>query len=244
MGERKVTVFVTCLADTFRPDVAEAVVTVLERFGVSVKVPAGQTCCGQPAYNAGYLDEAKKAALHFLDVFDGDDPIVCPSGSCASMVKHGFLRLFEDDPQNRERAEKTGERVYEFTQFLVKVLGVDGSRFSVPGKVTYHASCHTTRHLGVRDEPLSILKSLKEGEFVPMRDAEQCCGFGGLFMAKLPEISCAIADEKAECVDETGADLVTGCDLACLFNIQDALRRRGSRVRVEHIARVLAGGLE
>jgi len=239
----RVQLFGTCLVDSFFPEVGNATVRLLRRFGVTVTCPKEQTCCGQPAYNAGYRDEAKGAAEHFLSVFRGDDFIVTPSGSCAAMVKHGYPELFRGDPGRKAEAESAARRVYELSQFLVRVLRAHEAGFSGKGRVTYHSSCHLARSLGVREEPLLLLASVRGAEFVPLPDAARCCGFGGMFMAKLPEISCALADEKAESILSTGADTVTGCDAGCLMNISDALKKKGTRVRVAHLATLLAEGM-
>lgn len=238
----RVLLFGTCLVDSFFPEVGEASLRLLRRFGVTPVFPEGQTCCGQPAFNAGYQDTARSAAAHFLSVFEGDEPIVTSSGSCAAMVKHYYPGLFPDDSAMRRKAEHAASRVYELTQFLVHVLRVHQAGLSGSGTVTYHASCHLTRSLGVREEPLLLLRSLKGIRFVPMPDADRCCGFGGMFMAKLPEVSCALADEKADSIAATGADTVAGCDSGCLMNIADAMRRRGSPIRVRHLAELLAEG--
>ena len=158
-------------------------------------------------------------------------------------VKHYYPRLFRDDPSLLAMAKRAGERTHELTQFLVHVAKAHEAGLRGKGTVTYHASCHLTRSLGVREEPLALLASLKGATFVPMPDAARCCGFGGTFMAKLPEISCALADEKVASIEGTGADTVTGCDSGCLMNIADAMRRRGTRIRVAHIAPLLAEGL-
>jgi L-lactate dehydrogenase complex protein LldE len=239
----RVQLFGTCLVDAFFPEVGEATVRLLRHFGVEVAYPQGQTCCGQPAFNAGYRDEAKRAAAHFLSVFTGSDPIVTPSGSCAAMVKHHYPDLLRDDPELSRAAADAAGRVYELSQFLVRVLRAHEAGFAGKGRVTYHSSCHLTRSLGVREEPLTLLASLRGAEFVPLPDATRCCGFGGMFMAKLPEISCALADEKAAAILGTGAGTVTGCDSGCLMNIADALKKRGSGVRVAHLAQLLAEGL-
>jgi L-lactate dehydrogenase complex protein LldE len=231
------------MVDSFFPEVGEATVRLLEHFGVEVVFPQGQTCCGQPAFNAGYRDEAKGAAEHFLSIFTGSDPIVTPSGSCAAMVKHHYPELFRDDPRLLEKAEGVAGRVFELSQFLVQVLHAHQQAYRSSGTLTYHSSCHLTRALGVREEPLQLIAALQGAHFVPMPDALRCCGFGGMFMAKLPEISCALGDEKAESIIATGADTVTGCDSACLMTIADALKKRGSGVRVAHLAQLLAEGL-
>ncbi len=239
----RVQLFGTCLMDAFFPEVGEATVRLLRHFGVEVAFPQGQTCCGQPAFNAGYRTEARGAAEHFLSVFEGADSIVTPSGSCAAMVKHHYPELFRNHPTLSEKAQSVAGRVYELSQFLVRRLGADQAGFAGKGRITYHASCHLTRGLGVREEPLTLLSSLHGAEFVPLPDATRCCGFGGMFMAKLPEISCALADEKAEAIIGSGADTVTGCDSGCLMTIADALKKRGSGIRVKHLAQVLAEGL-
>ncbi len=239
----RVKLFGTCLVDTFFPEAGEAVVKLLRHFGVDIVYPKDQTCCGKPPNSAGYVNEAKHAARHFISVFQGDDPIVIPSGSCASMVKIHYPELFRDDPAMKEKAENTAGRTYELTQFLVHVLKAHEAGLQAKGKITYHVSCQLSRELGVREEPLLLLESLEGSEFVHLPHADRCCGFGGTFMGKLPEVSMAIAGEKAETIIQTNADTVTGCDLGCLMNISDALKRAGSEVRVKHIAQVLAEGL-
>jgi len=239
----RVQLFGTCMVDSFFPEVGDATVRLLKHFGVEVVFPHGQTCCGQPAFNAGYRDEARGAAEHFLSVFTGDDPIVTPSGSCAAMVKHHYPGLFQGDSPLGEKARGAAARVFEMSQFLVQVLRAHERVFVGSGKITYHSSCHLTRTLGVREEPLLLISALSGAEFVPMPDATRCCGFGGMFMAKLPEISCALADEKADSIMATGADTVTGCDSACLMTIADGLKRRGSDVKVKHLVQLLAEGV-
>ena len=239
----RVQLFGTCMVDSFFPEVGEAAVRLLEHFGVEVVYPHGQTCCGQPAFNAGYREEARGAAEHFLSIFTGNDPIVTPSGSCAAMVKHHYPEMFHDNAPLAEKAASVAARVFEISQFLVQVLRAHERVFTGSGKITYHSSCHLTRTLGVREEPLLLISALKGAEFMPMPDATRCCGFGGMFMAKLPEISCALADEKAESIMATGADTVTGCDSACLMVIADALKRRGSGIAVKHLVQLLAEGI-
>jgi L-lactate dehydrogenase complex protein LldE len=239
----RVQLFSTCLIDTFFPETGEAIVRLLRHFGVEVAYPKGQTCCGKPADSGGYNQESRKAAEHFIDLFAGGDPIIIPSGSCASMVKNHYPDLFQDDDRMREKAKAIASRTYELSQFLVHVLKAHEAGLTGQGRITYHASCQLTRELEVREEPLLLLKSLQGVEFLPLPYADRCCGFGGIFMAKLPEISVAMAEEKAETILSTGADTVTGCDHGCLMNIRDALQRRGSRVKVKHLAAVLAEGL-
>jgi len=240
----RVQLFSTCLVDSFFPETGEATVRLLRHFGVDVTYPKGQTCCGKPTDSGGYSSESRKAAEHFISVFQGSDPIIIPSGSCASMVKNHYPELFKDDARMREKAEAIASRTHELSHFLVHVLRVHEAGLTGKGRITYHASCQLTRELGVREEPLLLLKSLKGVEFVPLPYADRCCGFGGIFMAKLPELSVALAEEKAETILTTGTDTVTGCDHGCLMNIADALRRRGSPVQVRHIAAVLAEGMQ
>jgi len=226
------------------PETGEATLKLLRHFGVDVKYPKGQTCCGKPADSGGYRGESRKAAEHFISVFDGSaDPIVMPSGSCASMVKNHYPELLKDNERMRQKAEAIASRTYELTQFLVHVLHAHENGFQGTGRLTYHASCQLTRELGVREEPLLLLQSIKGTEFVPLPNADRCCGFGGIFMAKQPEISMALVDEKLDTILSVAADTVTGCDHGCLMNIADAVRRRGSNVKVKHIAAVLAEGL-
>lgn len=240
----RVQLFGTCLIDTFYPETGMAVVKLLRHLGVDVGYPKGQTCCGKPADSGGYVREARKAAKHFISVFEGtSDPIVIPSGSCASMVKNHYPDLFKDDPHMHEKAVAIADRAYELSWFLVHVLKAHEAGLVGEGKITYHASCQLTRELGVREEPLLLLQSLRGIEFIPMQYADRCCGFGGMFMVKLPEVSMAIADEKLDTILSTGASTVCGCDHGCLMNISDAIKRRGSSVQAKHLAVVLSEGL-
>ena len=242
--KRPVSLFSTCMADTFFPGVCFSTVAVLERFGVDVRVPLSQTCCGQPAFNSGNRLEARRMAARFLSVFEGEEHIVTPSGSCAAMVKKEYPVLFRDEPALLSRARLLGERVYELTQFLVEVLGVTDPRSSFSGKVTYHDSCHLRRGLGVSEAPRKLLRAIPGVEFVEMKESERCCGFGGVFAVKYPGISCRMVDRKIERILETGASFVTSGDLGCLMNIGGAISRSGYPVRAVHIAEILAGTLE
>lgn len=238
----KASIFITCLVDQFRPAVGEAMVKVLESHGVRLHFPPEQTCCGQPAFNNGYLAQARKMAQHFIEVFDGDDYIVTPSGSCAAMVKKHYPSLFTHDPVLQERCRSVGARVYEFSEFLVKVLGVEkAGSVSYPGRVTYHHSCHLLRELGIKEEPLRLLKSVQGLHYVEMEKADQCCGFGGMFSIRYPEISRAIVDEKIDLVKKAEVDAVVVNDSGCLMNISGRLRRLGVPIKVFHLAELLAG---
>jgi L-lactate dehydrogenase complex protein LldE len=242
MYPKRVTLFVQCLVDGIYPQVAEAMVQVFKHLGIAVDCPEDQTCCGQPAFNSGYRSAAKRAAAHFLDVFAGDDTIVCPSGSCVAMVRHHYPELFADDERLLRRAHRVGRKTFEFSQYLVDVLGVDdlGARFN--GIVTYHDSCHLLRHLGIATQPRRLIGKVQGARLVEMTDADHCCGFGGTFAIKYPQISTAMVDDKVANILATGADAVIGCDISCLMNIQGRLSRLGSPVKTMHIAQLLAAG--
>jgi L-lactate dehydrogenase complex protein LldE len=239
-----VSLFFTCLADAFFPNVAFAAVAVLERFGADVRVPLSQTCCGQPAYNSGNRREARKMARKFLDAFSGEGYIVSPSGSCAAMVRNEYPALFRDEPQAYSLACSVGERVYELSQFLVDVLGVSDPLSPFRGKVTYHDSCHLRRGLGVAEAPRKLLRAIPGVTLVEMADSDRCCGFGGVFSVKFPHISCRMAEDKIERILATGAQYVTSGDLGCLMNIGGMISRYGYPVRPIHLAEILAGDVK
>lgn len=238
----KVSLFITCLADTFFPEVGESVVQVLRRLGVEVDFPWQQTCCGQVAFNSGYHDEARRVASALIRAFADSEYILAPSGSCAAMCRHYYPMLFRDDPEMQRQADAFNRKLYEFSEFVVKVLGVTdvGARF--PARATYHASCHMTRGLEVREEPLKLLRAVKDLELVELPYARDCCGFGGTFAVKMAEISEAMLEEKLSHLAETGAEVLIGSDMACLMHMQGRLQRIGSPVRVMHVAQVLAEG--
>ncbi len=235
-----VTLFIQCIIDTMFPDVAESMVNVLEGLNIQVSCPTDQTCCGQPAFNSGHRKIARAAACKFIDLFEDAEVIVSPSGSCVNMVRNHYPELFADDPDMQKRAIQVGRKTYEFTQYLVDVFQIEdvGARF--PGKVTYHASCHLNRFLGIDRQPRTLLNHIKEMELIEMQDADRCCGFGGTFAVKYSDISEAILKEKVDNILQTGADVVTGCDMGCLMNIQGMLSRLNSPVQVKHIAQLLA----
>ena len=235
------TLFIQCLVDGCFPEVAEAMVAVLRRLGLGVRYPADQTCCGQPAFNAGHRAPARMAARHFIDCFEGAGMIVCPSGSCVSMVRHHYPVLFRNQPVWRKRAEALGRRVFEFSEFLVDVLGVGAIGAVGQGRVTYHDACHLLRGLGVHAQPRRLIAAVRGIEFVEMPGADRCCGFGGVFSVKYPDISTAMVDEKIDNIVASGADIVVGGDMGCLMNIDGRLRRRGIGVRVLHLAQLLNG---
>ena len=231
--------FVTCLVDQFYPEVGESVVNVLERLGVDVEVPAQQTCCGQPAYNSGYWDDARAVAARFLDIFDGKWPIVVPSGSCGAMVKHHYEALFRDDPVQLEKSRKLGKRLYEFSEFVVDVLGRPDAMGLNEGAITYHSCCHLMRELGIDEQPRGLLDGVEGADFRPLERADVCCGFGGTFAVKMSDISTAMLDEKLDNVEATGAKTLVAGDAGCIMHMAGGLRRRGSPVRVAHLAEYL-----
>ncbi len=236
----KVSLLVTCLADTFFPAIGVATVRLLRRLGVEVAFPPAQTCCGQPHFNSGYAEHARELARHTLRAFDDGCPVVAPSGSCAAMVKLEYPELLHDDRTWAAKARDLARRTHELSDFLINVLGIEdvGARFA--GKVTYHMACHL-RGLGVLTEPERLLRKVKDLEYVPLERADECCGFGGSFAVRYPEISGAMVGDKAAFIEQTGADVVVATDGGCLMNIAGCLRRRGSRVRALHLAEVLEG---
>ncbi len=241
---KNVTLFVQCLVDGLYPEVGEAMVTIFNKLGISINCPLDQTCCGQPAFNAGYRKAARVAARHFIEIFEDSESIVCPSGSCVSMVKNHYPELFKGSPKWLERAVRVGRKTFEFSQYLVDILKVEdvGARFE--GTVTYHDSCHLLRGLGVADQPRRLIRNIEKAELIEMKDSDRCCGFGGTFSVKYPVISTAMVDEKISNILASGADAVTGCDISCLMNIQGRLSRIGSRVKTLHIAQLLAQGID
>jgi L-lactate dehydrogenase complex protein LldE len=236
----QVQLFITCLLDTLYPETAEAVVRVLERAGASVAVPLGQTCCGQPAFNAGLRDQARPVAEHTISTFENaPGAVVVPSGSCAAMLRHGYLELFANDPGWLERARRLADRTYELSEFLVDVLGVLhlGARFN--GRVAYHASCHLLRELGVDHQPQQLLTAVDGCQVVDLPEAQECCGFGGVFSAEHAELSSAMLARKLDNFARSGADRLVACDAGCLTHINGGLRRRGLPPCGMHLADLL-----
>ncbi len=240
----RVQLLVTCLVDSIYPQVGFAVVEVLERLGITVEVPAGQTCCGQPAFNSGGWDEARAMARHLIDVFGdrADVPVVVPSGSCGDMVIHQAPTLLADDPAYAARAKALAARTFEFTQLLVDVLGVTDVGACSQGSVTYHPACHGLRGLGVAQQPLALLDSVRGVDRCPLPEADTCCGFGGLFAIKLHDVSASLLHRKIANLEATGADTLVATDVSCLMHIAGGLHRRGSTMKVKHLAEVLAEG--
>ncbi len=236
----RVALFVTCLVDLHRPTVGFAAIRLLEQAGCQVEVPRAQTCCGQPAYNSGDRETARDLARSILDAFGGYDYVVVPSGSCGGMLRHHLPTLFEDDPNLRARAEALAERTHELVSFLTDVMGLARVAGATSGSVTYHDSCSGLRELGIKEQPRRLLTELgltiKE-----MAEPEVCCGFGGTFCVKYPEISTRMVSDKTADIAQTGAEMLLAGDLGCLLNMAGRLKREGSAIKVRHVAEVLAG---
>jgi L-lactate dehydrogenase complex protein LldE len=238
----RVSLFVTCLADQLWPSAAVGLVAVLRRLGCSVEFDERQTCCGQPAFNTGYRPAARALAQRHIEIFESSaaEAIVSPSGSCTAMVHH-YDQLF-DDASWRARAKDVAERTHELSSFLVNRLGVEDVGASFPGRLTWHDACHGLRDLRIKHEPRRLLRHVQGAELVelPAPGAETCCGFGGTFSVKYPEISVAMLDEKVDAIERAGVDAVVSGDASCLMQIGGRLSRRGSAVRALHLAEVLA----
>jgi len=236
-----VALFVPCYIDQFYPEVADATVRLLSQHGVSVVFPPEQTCCGQPAFNSGYWDEARRVVRHFCDVFDEHRWIVCPSGSCTAMCRVFFGHV---DPD--ERIVGVGRRVFELTEFLVEILGITDTGASFPHKVTLHNGCHTRRELGVVEPPLKLLENVRDMTYCPLPDVEDCCGFGGTFSVKMAGLSLSMGQTKVENIVASGADVVVSPDVSCLMHIGGMLRRgpKTKHIQMKHIAEILVAGVE
>ena len=243
-GGTNIGLFVTCLVDLIRPSVGFAAVALLEHAGFTVEVPRGQTCCGQPAYNSGDRSDACAIAQRVIDAFAGYTYVVVPSGSCAGMLKEHYVKLLADDPVWARKAQDFSEKVYEIVSFLSEVAKVDNLPGNYTGRVTYHDSCSNLRELGVQSQPRALLEMIEGIELVEMPETEICCGFGGLFSVKYPDISNAMVTRKVGNVMETNTDMVLAGDLGCLMNIAGKLRREGKPVAARHIVELLAGMLD
>lgn len=230
---------ITCLADVLRPSVGKATLRVLRRLGCQVHFPEAQTCCGQPFFNSGYAEQARRLARHTIETFDDGRPMVVPSGSCAAMVRVEYAHLFEADPGWQQRAAELAGRTYEFAQFLVQQAGVEDVGARYEGKLTYHPACHL-RALGGGNEVERLLGKVQGAELVPLEKEEQCCGFGGSFAVRYPEISGAMVGDKVDCIVASGAAAVVSTDTGCLMNIGGCLHRRRCDVKALHLAELLA----
>jgi L-lactate dehydrogenase complex protein LldE len=241
---KPVSLFVTCILDMIYPQTGISVVEILERVGVEVRFPLSQTCCGQPAFNSGFWEDAKQVARHFLTAFADAQVIVCPSGSCASMVRHYYPELFKDEPVWHERALWAASITWEFTEYLVDGLGVTdiGAKLP-PTKIAFHHACHGYRLLNLGAQAQALARAVEGVEILDLPGADQCCGFGGLFAVKMPEISGAMLDDKLKQINACGADVIITGDSSCLTQMNGGLSRQNSPLRVKHIADLLAEGI-
>ena len=236
-----VTLFATCMVDQMAPSVGESTVEVLEHLGLQVNFVNDQTCCGQPAFNSGFRSESLPVAQRFLELFERvDGPIIVPSGSCAAMVRNFYRDLFRHDQNLVERARTLSERLYEFTEFIDRFFGSDAIVGTHDVRATYHKCCHLLREIGIDEQPLKMLSNIEGLNMIPMNRADVCCGFGGSFSVKMPDISTAILDEKLDNIESTEASRVVAGDIGCIYQIQGGLRRRGSSIEVVHIAQILS----
>ena len=240
LSQPRIGLFATCLVDLFRPTVGFAAVKLLEDAGCVVEVPA-QTCCGQPAYNSGDRATARSLAQQVIAAFEPFDYVVAPSGSCAGMIKRHYPSLFENDPDEQARAGRLSAKTFELTSFLTDVLGVERVAARYAGTVTYHDACSGLRELGVKTQPRQLLATVEGLELRELEESEVCCGFGGTFCVKYPELSNRMVSDKAARILATGADTVLAGDLGCLLNIAGKLQRDGAAIKVRHVAEVLAG---
>ncbi|GBD37604.1 Lactate utilization protein A [bacterium HR36] len=234
----RVALMVTCLGDVFFPQVGWATVRLLEKLGVEVDFPQRQTCCGQPHFNSGHWEDARVLAQHTLRVFAEADYVVIPSGSCAAMVKLEYPELFRDRPRLHAQALAVARKTWELAAFLIEVLHCEDVGACLPGKAVYHMACHL-RPLGAGEYPLRLLRRVRGLQLLALERHDECCGFGGSFSVRFPEISAAMVRDKCRCIEESGADYVISTDAGCLMNIGGYLRRHHSRVRTLHLAEVL-----
>ena len=240
MPRTRVAFFVTCLIDQFFPQVGESVVKILRRLGVEVTFNPAQICCGQPAFNTGYWDEARMVASKVLNLFDDADYVVCPSGSCTSMVRAYYPELFAADPAALRKCLQLRDRFFEFSEFLVNVLKVEDVGASFPHRVTYHDSCHLLRELGVEQQPRKLLSKVRGIDFVEMEGYKVCCGFGGTFAVKFPEVSAAMGQDKLGFATHTNAEYLVANDSGCLMHLAGMIHRQGLPLKTIHLAEVLA----
>jgi L-lactate dehydrogenase complex protein LldE len=236
---RKISLFVPCFVDQLQPEVAVDTVKVLRRVGCEVEYLQEQTCCGQPAFNSGFWNEARPCAERFLRVFKDAETIVCPSGSCTTMVRVFYPELIGSGPLHDE-AVALGRRTFELSEFLVKEMGLTDVGAVFPHSVTYHASCHGLRELNLKNEPLQLLRGVKGLKLMDMLRFDECCGFGGTFATKFESISVAMGDTKADSIAVTGAEYVTAIDPSCLMHLQGVMGHRKDRAKAIHLASILA----
>ncbi len=243
---KKVSFFITCIMDMIYPETGMSAVEVLERLGCEIVFPEAQTCCGQMGFNAGYRDDARAVARHFLEAFKDAEVIVTPSGSCAGMVRHLYPELFHDDPKWYDRAIYAASITWELTEYIVDGLGIRdvGAVLGKPTKVAFHQACHGLRLLNIKNQPEALVGSMENAEVTALNGADQCCGFGGLFAVKMPDVSGAMLNDKIKNINACDAEMIVTCDASCLTQMNGGLQRQGSAKRVVHVADVLAGKVD
>lgn len=237
----RVQLFIPCFVDQLFPETAFNMVKVLEKAGCTVEYNAEQTCCGQPAFNAGFRNEAKEVCTKFIKDFSGADYVVAPSASCVGFIRNYYLKLFDNSSVHNE-VKDLGKRTFEFSEFLINVLKIDDFGASLNAAVTYHDSCAGLRECRIKDEPRKLLSKVKGLELVEMNDVETCCGFGGTFAVKFEAISIGMADQKVNNAVATGSQYIVSTDLSCLMHLDGYIRNKGLNIRTMHIADVLANG--
>ena len=240
-GKPRVALFVTCLVDLYRPSVGFAAIKLLEAAGCTVEVPRAQTCCGQPAYNAGDRSSARDLARGIIRAFSGYDYVVAPSGSCSGMLSKHMPNLFDDDPNLRQMADQLAAKTFELISFLVDIMKFEGIKTQLDATVTYHDSCSGLREMGVKGQPRALLGKVAGLTLTEMADPEICCGFGGTFCVKYPDISARLVSDKTADIAATKADMLLAGDMGCLLNMAGKLSRDGSKIAVRHVAEILAG---
>jgi len=237
-------IFITCLVDQLYPEVGQSMVNILRKLGVNLDFPKEQTCCGQPAFNSGYHREAKDMARRYMKIFKGNNYIIVPSGSCGAMIRVFYNQLFQDEPDVLSELEELSSRVFEFSEFLVQILGITDVDGKLNGDVTYHDCCHLRRELGIISQPRDLIKSVKGINFVELNQSDVCCGFGGTFAIKYPDISGAILDQKIRNIKNSGADILVANDTSCLMHMRGSFSRLGLDIEAMHIAEFLDKAME
>jgi L-lactate dehydrogenase complex protein LldE len=239
----QVSLFIPCLVDQFQPRTAANMIRVFKRLGLQPDYSNKQTCCGQPFFKTGYWKKAVPLAKNIIEVFADAEFVVAPSGSCVNMIRSGYLQLFHDDPAWLPAAQKLSEKVFEFSEFLIRIMQVEKLGSSFKAKVTYHDSCQVLRGLNIASEPRRLLKNVQKLEFLEMDQPDICCGFGGIFSFKFPRVAASMVAEKVKNIAASGAEVVTGCEISCLMHIDGYIRQKDIPLRTLHLADILAQGL-
>jgi len=238
-----VTLFIPCLIDQFHPQTAINMIKVFKKLDLTLDFPDDQICCGQPFFKAGYWQKTIPMAKKMIKIFGDSELVVAPSGSCVNMIRHHYIELFKEDRIWLEKAQALSKKVFEFSEFLIQVMHVDKLDSTFKGKVTYHDSCQVLRGLGIASEPRQLLRKVNGLEFLEMEQSNSCCGFGGVFSFKFPHVASSMAEEKANHIVASGAEVVTGCEISCLMHIDGYLKRKGIPIKTMHLADILAQGI-